>query len=135
MENELKKKFLSLYADNAAEIRRLEDEISLWKSRAEKCTAVWRATPAHGVPTAHAEDCLADLRTLLRARLDSAAAVRLQIGKSIATVEDARLRLILEYRYIDGKTWESIAAALNCDCRWILRLHARALAAVNLQGG
>ena len=82
----------------------------------------------------HAEDNLADLRTLLRAQLDSAAAVRLKIGKAIAAVEDTHLRLILEYRYIDGKTWESVAAALNCDCRWILRLHARALAAVKLQG-
>ena len=105
-----KQRFLSLYLDNQREIERLDREIDLWRGRS--------------VPEAYA------LVKLLRGRLKDAARLRFAIEQSIAGVKDQRLRLLLEYRYIDGMTWERIAELFNFDTRWLLRLHKKALAQV-----
>ncbi|WMJ84551.1 hypothetical protein ACS3UN_06625 [Oscillospiraceae bacterium LTW-04] len=48
MTNIEKKAFLRRYGDNEREIKRLEEEISRWESRAEKVTASYSLAPAHG---------------------------------------------------------------------------------------
>lgn len=49
------------------------------------------------------------------------------IESSIEEVQDNRKRLLLKYKYIDGKTLEEIAAELNYSYRHIKRLHSEAL--------
>ena len=105
-----KQRFLSLYLDNQREIERLDREIDLWRGRS--------------VPEAYG------IVKMLRGRLKDAAKLRFAIEQSIAGVSDKRLRLLLEYRYIDGMTWERIAELFNFDERWLLRLHKKALAQV-----
>lgn len=128
----LKKRFLSRYADNEREIRRLEEEISRWESRAEKVTSSFSHAPSHcGEDRIQsAVDEIVELRNLLYDRLVDATELRRQIAQSISSVPEQRLRLLLEYRYIDDLTWEAVASALACDYRWTLRLHDRALAAI-----
>lgn len=125
-----KKQFLSQYADNEREIRRLEEEICRWESRAEKMTGSFSHAPSHRGEdrVQSAVDEIVELRNLLYDRLVDATELRRSIAQAISVVPEQRLRLLLEYRYIDGMTWEEVAAALTCDYRWTLRLHDRALA-------
>ena len=58
-------------------------------------------------------------------------AERIAIEKAIESVRDARLRLILRYRYQDGESWENIASYLGYNKRWVLRLHGQALAEIS----
>ncbi|HWP52013.1 MAG TPA: hypothetical protein VN626_10000 [Clostridia bacterium] len=128
----LKKQFLGQYADNEREIRRLEEEICRWESRAEKMTSSFSHAPSHRGEDRiqSAVDEMVELRGLLYERLVDATELRRQIARAISTVSEQRLRLLLEYRYIDSLTWEQVSAALTCDYRWTLRLHDRALAAI-----
>ncbi len=71
---------------------------------------------------------MVELRGLLYDRLVDSTELRRQIALAISAVPERRLRLLLEYRYIDDLTWEQVASALTSDYRWTLRLHDRALA-------
>ncbi len=133
----MKKRFLSQYADNEREIKRLEEEICRWESRAEKVTTSFSHAPSHSGEDRiqSAVDEIVELRNLLYDHLVDATELRRQIAQAISTVPEQRLRLLLEYRYIDDLTWEAVASALACDYRWTLRLHDRALAAVLIGPG
>lgn len=128
----LKKDFLSRYGDNEREITRLEEEICRWESRAAKVTGSFSHQPSHcgDDRIQSAVDEIVELRNILYDRLIDATELRRDIASAIAAVPEQRLRLLLEYRYIDGMTWEHVAAALTCDYRWTLRLHERAIAAL-----
>lgn len=54
------------------------------------------------------------------------------IERAIRSVEDKKLRLILEKHYIDGMTFETISEDMDFDCRWIRRLHKRAIEKLTL---
>ncbi|WMJ83437.1 hypothetical protein ACS3UN_10215 [Oscillospiraceae bacterium LTW-04] len=125
-----KKRFLSQFSDNERAIRRLEEEICRWESRAEKMTSSFSHAPSHRGEDRiqSAVDEIVELRNLLYDRLVDATELRRRIAQVISNVPEQRLQLLLEYRYIDGLTWEEVATALTCDYRWTLRLHDRALA-------
>lgn len=52
---------------------------------------------------------------LLAARKKKAEIEEERISQFINSVEDSKIRRILEYRYIDGYKWNKIAKILNCD--------------------
>ena len=41
--------------------------------------------------------------------------------------------MLLELRYLEGKTWDEIAKAMDYDLRWIYRLHGKALKEIEVQ--
>ena len=41
---------------------------------------------------------------------------------------------VLEYRYLDGWSWQAIAARLCFSRDWVMKLHARAIEAVEAVG-
>ena len=125
----LKKRFLSQFSDNEREITRLEEEICRWESRAEKMTGSYSHAPSHRGDDRiqSAIDEIVELRNLLYDRLVDATELRRKIAQAVSSIPEQRLRLLLEYRYIDGWTWEEVATALTLDYRWTLRLHDRAL--------
>lgn len=129
MTNNTKKDFLSRYGNNEREIKRLEEDMACWQSRAERVTTSYSLAPGHGngdrIQTA--VENIVEVQAMLYDRLIDAAELRRSIQSAIDTVEDERLRTLLEYRYIDGHKWESIAEELNVDFRHTLRLHCRAL--------
>ncbi|MFN2939228.1 DUF1492 domain-containing protein [Lachnospiraceae bacterium YH-ros2226] len=59
--------------------------------------------------------------------IDKLVDLKVEVRKQISLMEDARCRLILEERYLNGKTWEAIAASLNYTVRNVQILHGRAL--------
>lgn len=54
-------------------------------------------------------------KMLLIERRQQAQELELQITEYINRVEDSRLRRMMEYRYVEGKTWEQIGTIMNCD--------------------
>ncbi len=134
-ELETKKQFLSRFGINEQEIERLEHEIELWESRAERITVSFSPFVDGGGwddRIQSAVDELVELRAMLYDRLLDSTALRLDIENSISAVSDERLRLLLELRYIDCLTWEKVAEKLNTEYRWVLRLHKRALNALKI---
>lgn len=131
MTNSDKKAYLRRYGDNEREIKRLEEELVRWESRAEKITASYSLAPAHGCDgdkIQTAVDAIAEVKAMLYDRLTDATELRRSIQAAIDTVEDGRLRNLLAYRYIDGQRWEEVAVKLGVYWRQVLKLHGHALA-------
>ena len=133
----LKKRFLGQFSDNEREITRLEEEICRWESRAPKRAGSYSHAPSHRGDDRiqSAIDEIVELRNLLYDRLVDATELRRKIAQAVKSIPEQRLRLLLEYRYIDGWTWEEVATALTLDYRWTLRLHDRALVLLPIPDG
>jgi len=131
---DIKKEYLSRYHNNELEIARLEDSIEEWESRAERVTACYDSikSPGGDDRMQGAIDMICELRNALYDRLIDSTELRYEIENKIASVPDDRLRLILEYRYIDHLNWEAISEKLHTEYRWVLRLHLRALDMIEL---
>ena len=132
-----KKNYLSRYHNNELEIERLEHAIEEWESRAERVTSCFNSIKTVGGDDRmqSAIDMICELRNALYERLLDSTELRLEIERDIAAVKDDRLRIILEYRYIDEMNWEEISDKLNTEYRWVLRLHNRALKFIDLPDG
>lgn len=57
--------------------------------------------------------------------------VKREVNAAIDAVEDAKYRQVLELRYRNYMTWESIAETMGYDVRWVHRLHGKALQRVS----
>lgn len=51
----------------------------------------------------------------------------IEIDKAIHSIEDEKLREVLERRYLLYQKWEQIAQEMHRDLRWVYRLHGKAL--------
>lgn len=101
------------------------------RSQARRITAVYKAVPGGGGPGSGRAELIAQilqLETLIKAdtkRLqDELATVRFMIN----SLDNYQERIVLNYRYINGKTFEEIAVKMSYDIRQITRIHGRALA-------
>jgi DNA-directed RNA polymerase specialized sigma subunit len=70
---------------------------------------------------------IVDLEKEIDADVDRLIYIRDNIKAIIEAVEDDRERLLLQYRYLDGRTFEEIAVQMHYSWRQIHRLHSRAL--------
>lgn len=52
---------------------------------------------------------------LLAERLQMAAALEKELTEYINTVNDSRIRRIMQYKYVDGYTWQRIAQIMHYD--------------------
>ena len=84
-----------------------------------------------GDPAGQAAARLVDLAQLMADKLNQAVGLRLEIERVIAAlpVED---RVLMRARYVEGKTWEQVAAELHYTYPWVWRLHGRILAKLGL---
>lgn len=55
-----------------------------------------------------------------------------QIKAAIATVDDVTLRILLEMRYLNFKTWDDIADELYYSKRSIYRIHNQAIEKIHI---
>lgn len=130
-----KKAFLHRYGDNEREIERLEEELAHWESRAEKVTTSYSFAPAHGADgdkVQVAVDNITEVKAMLYDRLIDATELRRSIQVAIDSVEDARLRNLLEYRYIDELIWEDVAEKMHHDISRAHFWHRVALKALKI---
>ena len=64
--------------------------------------------------------------------IDVHVVVREQVQKAIRSVKDQTLETLLEYRYIDGLTWEDLAEKMHYSYQWVCKLHGKALECIVL---
>jgi RinA family phage transcriptional activator len=131
MSNKDKIKYLKRYITLDREIDRKLEEVARLRSKLTRVTEVYSTEPrGGGTIYGKTEEILAkivDLEREIDADIDRLIEVRDSIKSIIEAVEDDRERLLLQYRYLDGKTFEWIAAEMNYSWRQIHRLHSRAL--------
>lgn len=132
-----KKDDLKKYREAKAESDRLRGEIAALYSAAERMTTVLKMVPGGGGGGRKIENAIEgidELAARLGEKQNEAITLRRSIENSISKVSDGRLRILLEYRYIDGMTWDCIADKMGFeDVRWVYRLHGKALSCLTIE--
>lgn len=134
-ENELKIRYLSRYRRLNERIDRLLEEQSRWREMALKITPVLSQTPGggNGSPIERPMDKVLEIDVEINREIDELQIVRQEIRNTLNQLEDENLKLLMEYRYIDGLTWEQIAVKMHYGFQWVCKLHGRALASIILK--
>ena len=101
----------------------------LESGRMSNITGMPRGGASDWTDTANA---LIELERRVNARVRDMCRLKRLAMDAIDQVEEARLREVLELYYLDGMTWEQVAAAMHLDQRWIYRLHGKALLKVKV---
>ena len=101
----------------------------LESGRMSNITGMPRGGASDWTDTANA---LIELERRVNARVRDMCRLKRLAMDAIDQVEEARLREVLELYYLDGMTWEQVAAAMHLDQRWIYRLHGKALLRVKV---
>ncbi len=134
--NQDKIKYLKRFTLLDKEIYRKIQAIGYWRSKLTRIMPIYSTEPKGGGSIrGKTESIIAkivDLEKEIEADVDRLIAVRDNIKSVIEVVEDDRERLLLQYRYLDGWTFEKIAVEMNYSWRHIHRLHSRALSNVEI---
>lgn len=122
--------FLRRYRDAQRTMRRLLEELQQLRAEAASVSQALSGMPSGGgdgqaIP--RAVERIDDAERRLASAYGTALAERCRVKDAIDTVPDPLRRDILTRRYILGQRWERIAADLDRDLRWVLRLHHRAV--------
>ena len=129
-ENAEKIKYLSRYIALNRRIDRLLEEQSRWRERALKTTPTLSQAPGgggSGSPIERPMDKVLEIDEEINREIDTLQTVRQEIRAALNQLEDENLKLLMEYRYIDGLTWEQIAVKMHYGFQWVCKLHGRAL--------
>lgn len=129
-ENEQKIRYLFRYRQLNQRIDRLLEEQNRWRERALKITPTLSQAPGgggNGSPIERPMDKVLEIEEEINQEIDELQIVRQEIRNTLNQLEDENLKLLMEYRYIDGMTWEQIAVKMNYGFQWVCKLHGRAL--------
>ena len=112
------------------------ERIQQLRALAERRTAAYGREKVRASGAAdHRMDVVAkivDAERELDMQIDHMLALKAEIRDTIARVSDERMRVLLELRYLNGRTWEDVAEQMNYTTRNIYNLHSAALKAVAL---
>lgn len=70
---------------------------------------------------------IVDLEKEINGDIDRLVGIKTEIMNTIGQVDDPISQLLLEMRYVNGKSWDAVARELRFDRSWISRLHGNAL--------
>lgn len=134
-ENEQKIRYLSRYRRLNQRIDRLLEEQSRWREMALKITPVLSQTPGggeSGSPIERPMDKVLEIDEEIKREIEELQTVRQEIRSALNQLEDENLKLLMEYRYIDGLTWEQIAVKMDYCWRQVCRKHGQALTQITM---
>ena len=134
-ENEQKIQYLSRYRRLNQRIDRLLEEQSRWRERALKITPTLSQAPGgggSGSPIERPMDKVLEIDEEINREIDTLQTIRQEIRETLNQLEDESLKLLMEYRYIDGMTWEQVAVKMHYSYMQICRLHGKALKTIML---
>ena len=122
--------FLRRYRDAQRTMRRCMEELEQLRSEAASVSQALSGMPSGGgdgqaIP--RAVERIDDAESRLVSAYGAALSELNRVKTAIDTVPDPLRLDILTRRYILGQRWERIAADLDRDLRWVLRLHHRAV--------
>ena len=128
--------WLKRYQESLRTERRLIEELAQLRAEAASVSQALSSAPSGGgdgqaIPRAVERIAAAESR--LASAYGAALAARAEVKDAIDTVPDPLRRDILTRRYILGQRWERIAADLDRDKRWVLRLHHRAVDGLTIE--
>lgn len=110
------------------------EQVSRLRDMATKATSTISDMPGAASPAPHKMECvvtrLMDTENEIDEEIEKLVALKVDITKTIWKVEDINCRLVLEFRYLSFMSWEKIGESLNYTVRWVHKLHARGLTAV-----
>lgn len=129
MTNKEKKEYLEKYRYLCYEIKRLQAELEVWQSRAEKVTSYISGLPKGSAECGSEKTILKiiDMKQEISEHIREAVQVRNEIEIAIQTISNNTLQQVLKFRYIEMDTWEEIAEKMNYSYQWVCVLHGRAL--------
>ena len=129
MSDEKKKEYLQGYRMSEQELMRLQEELALWESRAQKMTMSWSTAPGGGLGEGFPAcvERILELREELQQEMERGVRLRRDTWAAIGAIVEPRQRLVLQFRYLDGLTWERIAEKMNITYQWACHLHKLAL--------
>ena len=135
--NRVKVKYLKRYAILDREIDRLLAEAERLRARLGKLTPTLTDMPGGGGSIYKSSDLdlidkIVDIEREVNQHIDDAILLKEHIQTLINAVEDNVERLLLNYRYIDGNSFEWIASTLHYSWRHTHRLHSKALNNIKL---
>lgn len=134
-ENEQKIQYLSRYRRLNQRIDRLLEEQSRWRERALKITPTLSQAPGgggSGSPIERPMDKVLEIDEEINREIDTLQTIRQEIRETLNQLEDESLKLLMEYRYIDGMTWEQVAVKMNYCWRQVCRKHGQALTQIRM---
>lgn len=110
------------------------DQVAYLNCLACKVTSTLSDMPIHKkTASSTVEDIILNIVTLqeeVNQVIDELVDIKREIVRLIHQVESIDVRMVLEKRYLNFKTFEQIAVDLNFTIRHVYRLHNRGLAAV-----
>lgn len=135
-ENAAKIIYLQGYRKLDNRLDRKLEELARWRSKAEKMTPSLSDMPSNsgdGDRLAAAVERIDTIVDQINKAVTDVLTYREQMLAYIDTVRDNRLAAVLEYRYIDGFTWEQIAVKMGYTYRWVCKLHGLALSKLDIE--
>ena len=117
-------------------IRSKQEQISALNDIDTSCSASMTGMPRNpnkgGSRMADAVCKIVDLQDSIAADMQELVELKAEIIATIKAVDCIEYQLILEKRYISGKSWPEIAVDLGYKMRHLYKLHDEALAAVKI---
>ena len=112
-------------------------QVASLRDMATKATASIHAGRVSGTeqrsPMENAVIRLIDLEHEINADIDKLIDLKRELVACISEIDNPVYRVLLELRYLGGKTWEDVSKAMGHELLWIYRLHGKALQEVELQ--
>lgn len=79
-------------------------------------------------------DKIVDLEAEINQKIDRVIDLKREIERIIDSIDDEREKLLMQYRYLDGMTFEWIASTMHYHWRSVHKIHVRALSKIQLGG-
>lgn len=117
-------------------IRSKQEQIAALNDLATSCTATMSGMPSSpnrgNSRMADAVCKIVDLENSIAADMEALVALKADIIHTINEVHCIEYRLILEKRYISGKSWPEIAVDLGYKMRHLYKLHDEAINSIKI---
>lgn len=126
------KEFLSDIHDNIQRIKALEDRRTDYYNMGMSCgiPEIRRDSSSNGSRVESVVERLVDDLSASLDRETKDLLIQHQAAERIIrALPNAKWRDVLEYRYLNGWSWSTVARAMHYNKRWIHRLHSEALEA------
>ena len=112
------------------ELDALNETRELMIAQLTKSTQTLTGDTVQSTKDPHKFDELGDLAYQIEQAVKSCHRIKTETLAVIQKVDNSALRRLLVLRYLNGKSWESIAVEMNYSWPQIHRLHGRALIAI-----
>lgn len=137
LSNREKIRYLKQYVWLDRRINSRLGEVALWRSRLGKLTATISDMPKGGGTIYPGGDIaiidkIVDLEAQIDREIDQLTDIRDKIGQAIFALADVKERTLMDYRYLQGMTFEWIAGEMHYHWRSVHKIHVRALSKIKL---